>query len=330
MLSAGHEVCILSLGKLGRPFFKINEVVTVKFANQDPIPLKFVHKIRWFLNTHTHLNLFIKEHSIQAVIGEGHNISSLLSFIGTRNLLRIASEHIDYTSIPAVSRFFMKLAYPRLSAVVVLSEIAHRKARHLNRIIAVIPNALPFTTSETSALQEKKIIMVGRLSKEKGYERVVGIARRLMLEYPDWTISIYGKGPEETALKMLFKKEGLSNVVFHPPVEDIQNKYLMSSIFLITSYREAQPMVILEAQNCGLPVVGFRCEGTESLIKDGDNGFIVDTERQCYEKLQYLILNKSKRAEMAAKGREAVSVYNQDSIKDMWERVLQTQAGEIQ
>ena len=39
--------------------------------------------------------------------------------------------------------------------------------------------------------------MVGRLSKEKGYERLVPIAKKLLTDFPDWQINIYGNGDHE-------------------------------------------------------------------------------------------------------------------------------------
>lgn len=322
LLCRSHEITILSLGSIGRPFFELDDKVNLIFSELEETPIRFMGKIFRFLNLYNALKLHLKHSKPDIIIGEGHNISTILPFVKNYKSLTLACEHIDYTSIPQWSRILMSISYPKLNGITVLSEIAKNKITRLNSNINVIPNSIPFEVNKTASLENNKIIMVGRFSLEKGYERLVPIAKKLKQEFPKWEINIFGNGPLKEQIQDLYIREGCINIKIRKPVSDIKKEYLDSSIHLITSYNEAMPMVILEAQYCGLPVIGFRCEGTESLIKDGVNGFIVDSEEDFYDRLQYLILEIEKRKEIGFQAKKTTEIYDSQYIKLQWENVL--------
>lgn len=319
-----HQITIFSLGKEGNPFFLLDNRVKLSFMGLEVIPTNLYEKILWYYQMWKILKLKLKDFSPDIIIGEGHNISSIIPFVKNKNSRTIACEHIDYESIPKWSQNLMKLSYQKLNYLIVLSKIAKDKMENLSNQIVVIPNSLPFSTDEIAEQNNDKIIMVGRISKEKGYERLIPIAKKLQVEFPKWTIEIYGDGPLKNIIQELFRSENITNIVINDPVENIKNKYLNSSIHLITSYNEAMPMVILEAQYCGLPVIGFRCEGTEALIQDGLNGFIVDSEQEFYTNLKSLILNRKERITLGLNARKSAEIYDTQNIKKQWENVLRT------
>ena len=103
-----------------------------------------------------------------------------------------------------------------------------------------------------------------------------------------------------------------------PPVKNIEKEYLKSSILVITSKFEAFGLVILEAKSYGLPVVGFRNEGTEALIKDNKDGFIVDTEEEAFSKIELLINDAQLRKNLAKNGLLNVKEFGEDKIVTKW------------
>lgn len=317
-----HEVIILSLGPAGKPFFLVDNTVNLVFMGLKEIPSKIYNKLFWYLQLWQNLKANLKVFSPDLIIGQGHNISSIIPFIKNRESKTVACEHIDYSSIPEWSRRLMKISYQKLDCMVVLSEIAKNKMLDLNHRIFVIPNSIPFDTEKISEQKNEKIIMVGRISKEKGYERIVPVAKKLQQEFPRWIINIYGNGSSKIELQKLLRCDNVRNVIIHDPVADIKERYLDSSIHLITSYNEAMPMVILEAQYCGLPVIGYRCEGTESLVQNGLNGFIVDSNEEFYEKLKFLITDIKERRKIGIEGRKTSSFYDTKYTKTQWEKII--------
>lgn len=285
-------------------------------------PKTFVHHLK---GTNSKILDFLKVRKIlkqilpDIICGTGHNISFFLPFIKNSGSKTIALEHIDFESIPKWSKILMKFSYPKLSAITVLSETAKAKVLKLSDKIAVIPNHI-IVGHKQSTLAESRIIMVGRISKEKAYERIISVAKGLQKKDPSWKIDIYGEGEGDNIryLEVLFMKNSLRNIIIHPPVTNIQEEYLSSSIFLISSKFEAFPLVILEAKSFGLPVIGFRNEGTQSLIKDDEDGFIVDTEAQALNKLELLIANPLLRSQMAKKGLDNVKEFEEEKIITKW------------
>lgn len=303
------EIISIESKKNSVPFFKISPNTIVHHINGSN------SKILNFLKVRT----VLKHIKPDIICGTGHNISFFLPFIKNSGSKTIALEHIDFESIPKWSKMLMKFSYPKLSAVTVLSETARQKVLKLSHKIAVIPNHITVGHKQ-STLGESRIIMVGRISKEKAYERILSVAEGLQQKDPNWKIDIYGGGDNDNIrhLEALFMKNNLRNIIIHSPVTNIQEKYLNSSIFMISSKFEAFPLVVLEAKSFGLPVIGFRNEGTESLIKDNEDGFIVDTEAEALNKLELLITDPLLRSTMAKKGLNNVKEFEEEKIVTKW------------
>lgn len=322
LLSSQHEITIVSLSKRGDMFFEVRENVTITFLNLPPMPKKLTSKPNWYVCFYKTVKKHLKEQKPDMAFGTGHNISIVLSLLKKKDRKMIALEHIDFTSIPTISRVCIKWAYKRLNAVVVLSTDAFEKIRSFNSNIEIIPNVLPFSTDVVSNLQRQKLIMVGRISQEKGYERIIPIAKRLATYNPDWEICIFGEGDKKVWLQQKLDNNAIKNVSILPPVKNIKSEYLTSSVLLMTSYYEAMPMVILEAHHCGLPVVGYDCQGVNLLIKNGENGFIVKDDNEFYTKLNLLIENLELRQDMGKKARLTSLYYNTENIKTKWNEFI--------
>ena len=69
--------------------------------------------------------------------------------------------------------------------------------------VSVIPNPSTFHTDKISTLDEKKVISVGRLSPQKNYASLIRAFKYVVDKHPNWTLEIYGDGPQEMELKSL-------------------------------------------------------------------------------------------------------------------------------
>src|SRR5690606_26290248 len=91
-----------------------------------------------------------------------------------------------------------------------------------------------------------------------------------------------------------------------------------------TSYTEAMPMVIIEAKTCGLPVVGYDCEGTKELINHDIDGFVIrdgDAD-EFFNRLHHLIINPQLRRQMGHIGKEASIYYSINNISNIWRNLV--------
>ncbi len=310
------------------PYYKIASKASIIHLGLNEIGSSVIRKIIWQIKAI--IKVLSLNISSSICIGTGHNMNSMLAVckLVRRDIKVVGCEHIQVDTIPASSRKVMRFLYKNLDKIVVLSNSAKQKVKSLLRKadnVVVIPNSLPFYSESYSSLEQKQIIMVGRFSQEKGYERVVPIATALKSLYPTWKIVIYGTGPLKDKIANLYKEQHLDNIILYEPVTDIQNKYLESSIYMMTSYNEAMPMVILEANSCGLPVVAYECEGSRELVQDDVNGYIIksDDKVEFINKLSVLIREKSLRHRMSEAAISCAKRYSNDNVSLLWKNLIE-------
>ncbi len=157
------------------------------------------------------------------------------------------------------------------------------------------------------------IITVARLAKTKGLHYGIKAISDLIRESPGIAVEyrIVGGGPLETSLKRYV--EGLNlgkHVRFLGPMkqEEVIQEMLKAHIFLLPSIAEALPVVLMEAQCIGLPIVATSVGSVHQEVLDGKSGFLVSTKdvKTMTEKLDYLIKHPEVWAEMGRTGREFI------------------------
>ncbi|MFH1879125.1 MAG: glycosyltransferase [Candidatus Omnitrophota bacterium] len=158
-----------------------------------------------------------------------------------------------------------------------------------------------------------KVLTVARLVDEKGVKWAIEafdlLANRDNLRDVEYIIA--GSGPLGPELRKMVKEKGLEGLIkFYGPCghEDIPELYRQADIFLLPSIAEALPVVLMEAEASGLPVVATSAGSTYQLVNDGVNGFIVpprDAEMLA-GKLKYLILHPELWEDMGKNGRKII------------------------
>lgn len=201
------------------------------------------------------------------------------------------------------------------------------KKQYKNNKVKVINNPLSFYSKEISKLENKKIISIGRLLPQKGYDLLIEIWKRVAIRYPDWTLDIYGEGELRKELQEKINKYKLDNHIFLKGREkNIQKKYLEASIYVMSSRYEGFGMVLVEAQACGLPIVSFDCPcGPKDIINDGEDGFLCKFGNidEMANKIIYLIENEEKRKEFGRKARENSLRFSEVKIMNQWKELLE-------
>ncbi len=196
--------------------------------------------------------------------------------------------------------------------------------------VHVITNFLESASVEQAPLMNKQVIAVGRLSYQKGYDRLIRAWSLVHREYNDWKLKIFGGGELHEELLRLISDLDLTEVVqMCNPVKDIYKEYTRSSLFALSSHFEGMPMVLLEAMRCGLPVVSFACKcGPRDLIEDGVNGLLIEEGNieQLASGLMKLIANPELRKKMGAQAYHASSKYTEAVIMPQWVKLFDTMA----
>ncbi len=128
-------------------------------------------------------------------------------------------------------------------------------------------------------------VAVCRLLEKKGVDMAIRAFADIHRRHPDTRFVIVGTGPYEAELKRLAGNLGLGPaVVFAGDVApaDLVAHYCLGDVFVMPNRAlpngdtEGFGLVFLEANACGLPVIGGRDGGTAAAVQDGDNGLLVD------------------------------------------------------
>ena len=190
------------------------------------------------------------------------------------------------------------------------------------RNVEVIPNPVSFTSEETSALIEKTVAYAGRLDPIKNCRSLVNVFKIVAGRHPDWMLKIYGEGNEYEQLKAYITELHLQdNVRLMGFSDDIRSAYCQSSIAVLSSLSEGFALVIVEAMECGVPVVSYQCPyGPKDLISEGKDGFLVPVgdERLMAARICTLIEDESLRKSMGRAAKVKAQNYHIESIVGQW------------
>ncbi len=158
-----------------------------------------------------------------------------------------------------------------------------------------------------------KVLTVARLVGEKGHQYGIRSIHELIKKNPKLKVqySIIGEGILKEQLKECVAKLDLHEVVnFLGEMDQIEVSKQMQEahIFLLPSVDEALPVVLMEAQSIGLPVVATDVGGISEIVADGKSGFLVSSQNfiGLASKLEYLIKYPEIWEGMGRYGREIV------------------------
>jgi len=122
---------------------------------------------------------------------------------------------------------------------------------------------------------------VGRLTHQKAVERLLSAFAMGAAALPNARLMVVGDGPDREMLESLAARQGLTTRILFTGAVDGANAMAAFDLLALPSRYEALPYVLLEAAARGLPIVMTDTGGAGSVVRDGDNGFVVpqkDTE----------------------------------------------------
>ncbi len=194
----------------------------------------------------------------------------------------------DVTSLnnPIIKALKQK-TFKRASAVTVVSDYLKGRAEELTdrRDIKVIPMGCDTTKFSPDYRQagywgddKKTVLFVGRLVSIKGVEYLIEAMKGI-----DARLVIVGEGPLKEELEAKAKEAAIDCVFMGGKShEELKTIYASADVFAAPSItmpngaQEGLGLVALEAMSSGVPVIGSRSGGIKEVIKDGENGLLVD------------------------------------------------------
>ncbi len=210
---------------------------------------------------------YINKNNIDVTIGVGGYYSFWLGVFKEKISSKIIgwqhsscySYFIEKSSDYTYQLDLIKESISKLDNYIVLTEDDKKWIKKKFNYDAIcIYNPKSFYSKEKSDLSSKNFIAVGRFASEKGFERLISSFKIFSKTNSDWKLMIIGEGPEKKILEDKIKNLKLEDRIFlYPKTNQIEKFYLNASIYLLSSYYEGLPMILIEACEFGLPIITY-------------------------------------------------------------------------
>lgn len=263
-----------------KPFYYIDESIcrNVLFERESKGIFRLFSYIR-------RIRKYVKKNNIDVLV----DIDGILDMYSIPALFRLKTkliswEQFNYYNNPFVNyrKLTRKMAAKWADAIVVLTKedkSYYEDNLKINHRIEQIYN--PMTIDSDSSpydINSKTILSVGRITEQKGFDMLPDIAKGVFDKHPDWSWIIIGDGEDKEIVEEKIKNYRLEeNISIINNVKNIEDYYKKSAIYVMTSRYEGFGLVLTEAQAFHLPCVSFKCPaGPSEIIKDGENGFLID------------------------------------------------------
>lgn len=352
LLSTEYEVEIISTYRLaGTPAFDVDDKVRVKYLIDKYKPnreawKRAIKKVRPFqLLKETYRALIVlflkrrktveamKECNSDIIISTRDLFNKWLGRYGNNKAYKIAWEHNHHHQDMEYADKVVS-SCKNLDALVLVSDSLRSfykkgmKEKNKKCKCVFIPNMLDDIPKTVSKLTEKRMISVGRLSKEKGFVDLIEVFKKFHEQNPDWHLDIVGDGSERNKIvDRIYEYQLTDFITVHGYLKKKEINALLkkSSLYLMTSYTESFGIVLLEAMSYGVPCLAFTsAEGANDLIKNDQNGYLIENRDfdSMVDKMEELVNNKKKRIELGKNAREFSLNYSSDIVKKDWLKLL--------
>ncbi|MDY6896697.1 MAG: glycosyltransferase [Cyanobacteriota bacterium] len=124
----------------------------------------------------------------------------------------------------------------------------------------------------------KRLLYVGRIAAAKGLPILLESLVILKKQHPEILLTVVGDGSDRKDLEAMAVKLGLSqNVDFvgYKSQTEVRKYFHKTDIFVMSSFAEGIPVVLMEAMAAAVPVVATQIAGISELVEDGINGYLV-------------------------------------------------------
>ncbi|HAO41954.1 MAG TPA: glycosyltransferase family 4 protein [Afipia sp.] len=339
----GDEVTLVTLGSASeKPFYEISSAVRRRplgrFAEGAGVA-RIIRVAAWIAALRRNLAALRPDLVISFV-----DLTNVMVLLATRglNIPVIVSERIDPAAyahrLSRIDQALRRLTYPSATRIVVQTRRAAKFFEHsLVEKIVTIPNPVPFASvtarpDQASPEGRFRIIGIGRLDHQKGFDILIESFAILSARFPDWDVVIFGQGPDRTALLDRIAFHGLEGRIRLMGISpDIESEAARSHLMAFPSRYEGFPNALAEAMAVGLPAVAFEnVSGVEELVISGRTGILVchDQERNEGEKLtfsdalQQLMTSAELRTQIGTAAKTSVRQFGPEIVFSEWDKLI--------
>lgn len=313
------------------------EVRVLSLHSQNTIWFERLHRILRYFHSYALIHEFVYKYMLLRLL-KGERFDTIVSFMegsavkfhsyithkADKNLSWV---HIDLEQKHWSLDFFRNEkdeleAYKEMDKIVFVSKDAKRKFLKLYAIdndkCTVIYNLINKEVIRQLAIQynvvKRKftICMVGRLNRQKRYDRALSIAQCLKSDGYDFDLWIIGEGSLEKPLKTMSCEYEIDDYVHFLGFQKNPYPYMkVADIYLNTSEAEGYPLVICEALCLGLAIVATEISGASEILAHSECGLLVsENEEDIYNGIRLLMDDPALREKYREKALQRTEIFD--------------------
>ena len=204
---------------------------------------------------------------------------------------------------------FFKSVFEKADAFVILSSTVKEKLKQwgfsqpVYATTTKVDNYLINELDINNKKQTHRMLFLGRLEENKGIFETLRAFQIAQKKYPNITLTYAGNGQDEKILKKTVEAENIINVHFSGFIRNTEkiSKLLDADIFILPSYTEGMPTVVLEAMAFGVPVITRPVGGIPDFFIENKMGYLIQSKdpKDFADKIELLYSNKIKWSEVS-------------------------------
>ena len=337
-MRAGHEVSLVTLAAAGLGFYRLDSRIdrrdldvmgqSTGLVSGIVANVSRVRRLRQELRT-------IRPDVIVSFI-DCMNVLVLIAAAGL-GIPVVVSERTDPRMAPlgAIWETLRRVTYRRATALVVQTQSVAKWARNLvdSQRVVVVPNPIvescfQIGRSACAGTRARRVVAVGRLSAEKGFDILIESFARASTGHADWSLVIAGEGPLASTLREQADRTRCADrIVFAGLVRKPEELLADSEIFTLSSRVEGFPNALVEAMACGCCVIATDCpSGPAEIITSEVDGVLVPVENveALASSLDALMTNGADRRRLGAAAAASAERFRSGGIAEHWIRLLKS------
>ena len=290
--------------------FKLNK--NLQIINSKPLKKFSFLPVRWNLALSSMISLFYSANSNfnnSIIFSMQSHIPAIIiaKIIKKKIIIRNSEEPIGATIyadnkllgfIVLVLKFIF---YNFADKIIAISKKSKKSLKKIitskNKIILILnPYIDKFSQIKKKRLNKVKnrkfkILSAGRLVHQKNLIPLIEAISNLSNDYKNIELAIIGNGNQKK--KLVKKIKNIKNIKIASWKNNIKSNFLKSDLFILNSFYEGLPNVLIDAVNYEVPCISTNVSGAKDILINGKGGYIVpiDNQQMLQKKIKYVIEN---------------------------------------
>ena len=305
----------------------------LKIINAKPLKKLNFLPIRWNLaiSSMINLNFYLKENKENSIIFsmQSHIPAIAVAKINQIKIVLRNSEEPLGATLYADNRilsffvlllkvFFYNFAN-KIIAISTMSKNSLQKIVLFKDKITLIYNPYLKKILKIKKLRKKKsnsfnILSIGRLTKQKNFPLLINAVINLSKKYNKINLLIIGNGDLKNNL--INKIKPFKNIKIINWKNKLDKYYLNSDLFVLSSYYEGLPNVLLDAMNYEVPIISTNCSGASDILQNELGGYIIpiNNQKEMEKKIVFVMKNYSTAKKKIIKIKKKIHMFSDKNL----------------